>query len=668
MPTPTLCLNMIVKNESKIITRLFDSVVRLLDSYCICDTGSTDDTVQIIEAYFKEKGIPGKVVSEPFRDFGYNRTFALEQCQNMDKADYLLLMDADMILEYGANLNVTAFKQRLTSDNAHYVFQGTPGFYYKNVRVVKNNIGMKYWGVTHEYTEVPNGTTYGNFEIGELFINDVGDGGSKADKFTRDVRLLTEALVKTPNNDRYTFYLASSLRDSGQLEKSIETYKKRIALGGWIEEVWHSCYSIGKIYRDMGDLERAVYWWLEAFAVFPNRIENLYEIIHHYRNRGKNELAYEFYKIADKKRQETTKFDFLFLEKNVYDFKLDYELSIIGYYHNPENYDLTKCCMKLLVQDNWAFNSVMSNYKFYSPVVEMTTVFLPVPGSPKTGFVGSTPSLCLHNGELVCNYRYVNYRINDDGGYENNEFIETVNIISRFNPDTLYQIGENVTVKYDTKLDNRYVGLEDIRLFSSGGKLLYNANRGLEVGMSIENGTIDLKTGETESMLLDMANKREVEKNWVLFENSDNKVKCIYGWSPLTIGDITSDGVFYETHNIKMPNIFKNLRGSTNGVTVGNEVWFLCHSVSYEDRRYYYHMFVALDKVSHRLTRFSDFFTFEKQKVEYTLGFLQKDADNFLVGYSIMDRETKFGSIKKSWIEGAMNNRVSDAPMTQSLV
>ena len=42
---PTLCLNMIVKNESKIITRLFDSVLQIIDSYCICDTGSNDNTI-----------------------------------------------------------------------------------------------------------------------------------------------------------------------------------------------------------------------------------------------------------------------------------------------------------------------------------------------------------------------------------------------------------------------------------------------------------------------------------------------------------------------------------------------------------------------------------------------------------------------------------------------
>lgn len=57
---PTLCLNMIVKNESKIITRLFDSVLDIIDCYCICDTGSTDNTINIIKEYFAEKIFQGR--------------------------------------------------------------------------------------------------------------------------------------------------------------------------------------------------------------------------------------------------------------------------------------------------------------------------------------------------------------------------------------------------------------------------------------------------------------------------------------------------------------------------------------------------------------------------------------------------------------------------------
>ena len=153
-----ICLNMIVKNESKIITRLFDSVVGLIDSYCICDTGSTDNTIQLIREYFQQRGIPGKVVEEPFRNFGYNRTFAIEQCTGLENADYLLLMDADMVL---TGFDPAVIKSGLSSHLAHYIFQGTQDFQYKNVRIIKNNEGIQYWGVTHEYIQVPDGTTYG---------------------------------------------------------------------------------------------------------------------------------------------------------------------------------------------------------------------------------------------------------------------------------------------------------------------------------------------------------------------------------------------------------------------------------------------------------------------------------------------------------------------------
>ena len=97
---PKICLNMIVKNESKVIERLLNSVLPLVDYYCICDTGSTDNTEEIIREFFAKHMIPGVIVKEPFQDFGYNRTFALQQCDQMTKADYILLMDADMILEF----------------------------------------------------------------------------------------------------------------------------------------------------------------------------------------------------------------------------------------------------------------------------------------------------------------------------------------------------------------------------------------------------------------------------------------------------------------------------------------------------------------------------------------------------------------------------------------
>ena len=157
---PKLCLNMIVKNESKIITRLFDSVVDIIDCYCICDTGSTDNTINLIYQYFSAHGIPGNVIIEPFKNFEHNRTFALQACKDSANsgnipADYILLMDADMVLMKGPDFNLHSFKEKLLSADVFHLFQGNDRFSYKNVRIVKNHLGIKYWGVTHEVISTP---------------------------------------------------------------------------------------------------------------------------------------------------------------------------------------------------------------------------------------------------------------------------------------------------------------------------------------------------------------------------------------------------------------------------------------------------------------------------------------------------------------------------------
>ena len=92
---PTICLNMIVKNESKVIVSTLNNLCNYIefDYWVISDTGSTDNTQGIIQDYFLEKGIPGELVSHEWRDFGYNRSKALEAAY--DKTDYLLIFDAD---------------------------------------------------------------------------------------------------------------------------------------------------------------------------------------------------------------------------------------------------------------------------------------------------------------------------------------------------------------------------------------------------------------------------------------------------------------------------------------------------------------------------------------------------------------------------------------------
>jgi tetratricopeptide (TPR) repeat protein len=677
--TPKLCLNMIVKNESKVICRLLESVTPLIDSYCICDTGSTDDTKEIIRDFFESKNIPGKVVEEPFKDFGYNRSVALKACEDMDNADYILLLDADMVLKIGEKTTPHEFKKSLVHD-VYHVFQGNDDFYYKNTRIVKNRRGMYYWGVTHEYVKSPEGSTTSRIEKDILFINDIGDGGSKADKFIRDINLLTKGLEENPNNDRYTFYLANSYRDSGNYEKAIEYFKKRIDIGGWYEEIWFSYYSIGKCYKHMNDMPNAIYYWLEGYNFFPNRIENLYEIVSHYRHLGKNRLAYTYFTIANTERTKHPERDYLFMQKDVYDYKLDYEFTIIGYYCNDHKLNLPQYCMKVLAHstcEEHTAKNVLSNYKFYTSrlkdwdtSVDQNSELLKKVGKKMmepfaNEFNSSTPSMCINDkGDLVVNIRYVNYKIDDNGGYVNKEHIETKNIIGVFdisNPLEWKQKDEFL-LQYNNEIDNLYVGLEDVRIHSYNGNVYYNANRGLSYhNIKVEHGVIDMNEGVTNSGIISKSAQHDVEKNWVIFNDANNSQKMIYGWHPLVIGNVESPTRDFEnmeyihTHAVQTPVLFRFLRGSTNGVTIGNEIWFICHAVSYEDRRYYYHIFVVLDAATYQLKKYSTLFTFEKEKVEYTLGFIHiKDTNQFYIGYSLMDRETHFMTVSKRVVDGMM--------------
>jgi tetratricopeptide (TPR) repeat protein len=664
-----ICLNMIVKNESKIIVRMLKTVLPLIDYYCICDTGSTDNTIETITNFFDDHKITGKIIQEPFKDFGYNRTYSLQQCSDIP-ADYILLLDADMILDI-KNLKINEFKSSLTMD-AYCLFQGTEDFYYKNIRIVKNNPKISYWGVTHEYVKMPEGSTEGVIEKNTIFINDIGDGGAKTDKFERDIRLLKQGLEENPNDVRYTFYLANSYRDSGQYENAIETYKKRIDLGGWIEEIWQSYYAIGVCYRNLNDMPNAIFYWMKGYEKFPDRIENMYEIIKYFRETACNKLANMFYEFADFELKKKTNFDHLFLQKDVYSYKLDYEFTINGYYVNRFNKDIRNSCMKVLNEKGpprYITDNVLQNYKSYAKPIKkesFDTDNMAVLNSigntldiDNEKFVSSTPSISIDQKTktmYVC-VRYVDYKIGAGGEYVRGDNITTKNIIAILDISNKKWVKtKEFELKYDTIYDDVYIGIEDVRLFSFNNKLYFNGNRAVKTdSIYIEYGTINLVSQHTLSTIVTCEKQQQIEKNWVIFKDGNKNMKMIYNWFPLSIGT-QCDHPNYKIDNrnkrmtylnientIYTPPLFKYIRGSTNGINIGNEIWFICHVVSYEDRRYYYHTIVVLDDKTYELKRFTKLFTFDKEKVEYTLGFEYfEDKQQFMIGYSTMDSTTKY--------------------------
>lgn len=95
--TPSVCLTMLVRDESAVITRALDSVgetVPDFDSFCIVDTGSTDDTREKIAAWMSAHGKFGVIHQRRWVNFGHNRTEAVELAAKRGET-FALLLDAD---------------------------------------------------------------------------------------------------------------------------------------------------------------------------------------------------------------------------------------------------------------------------------------------------------------------------------------------------------------------------------------------------------------------------------------------------------------------------------------------------------------------------------------------------------------------------------------------
>lgn len=263
-----ICLNMIVKNEAHIIERCLRSVLPILDHWCIVDTGSTDGTQTKIRNFF-DGIVPGELIERPWVNFGHNRTEAFELAR--PHGEWVLLVDADMVLHRDGfraedlDLGVSGYR----------VWQGTESFGYENVRLLRSDLPWRCVGVTHEYF-----TTGLEHEAQEtlrtLRIQDIGDGGSKLDKFERDIRLLREGLTQEPHNTRYVFYLAQSYRDIGDYREALGLYRQRAQMGDFEEEAWYAAYQTGVCLEALGEHQEAIVAYLSAYDRRPTRAEPLH--------------------------------------------------------------------------------------------------------------------------------------------------------------------------------------------------------------------------------------------------------------------------------------------------------------------------------------------------------------------------------------------------------
>lgn len=351
---------MIVKNEEQCIATCLNSLKKYIDYWIISDTGSTDNTKQIILDTMQ--GIPGELLDHQWVDFATNRNLALDAAR--DKSDYTLIIDADDRLIVNdenafSNLSSDAYRIKICHGSVEYF----------RPQVISNKIDYKYCGVLHEYIELPPNCSYDILNNVAMQTSFNGARNKNPNKYLDDAKVLEAALEKEPNNSRYAFYLAQSYRDCGMDEKSEFWYLQRAKMGGWSEEVYYSLMEIGKIRERLGRhpflVESA---WLEATYINPNRAETLYYLARYFRLRGNFDKSYYYAKQAAKISKPV---EALFLEEECYRWKILDELSISAFYSGNHREGKAACevLMQMIIPPH-DMQRIVTNYQFYLKAAE----------------------------------------------------------------------------------------------------------------------------------------------------------------------------------------------------------------------------------------------------------------------------------------------------------
>ena len=264
MSRPTICFATMCKNEEHCIQETLACVAPFIDYWVVSDTGSTDRTCEIVEAFFRQKGIPGELHRDEWVGFDVNKTLLFQHAYK--KADYVLHLDADDLLEgefsftaeEAGKLSYKCWAKRGDHSSCRYLVQ----------LMFDNRHVWKFAGVAHTIIRCLDNTE--GLEDGSLadkhFIlnsRDTGNRSNDAEKYAKDATKLRDqffrTLVDDPDgiNARSVFYAAQSYRDSSQWLESIQWYSLYTRLKNtWNEEVYMSYWNMGNMYNRLGNLTR----------------------------------------------------------------------------------------------------------------------------------------------------------------------------------------------------------------------------------------------------------------------------------------------------------------------------------------------------------------------------------------------------------------------------
>jgi hypothetical protein len=339
-------LLIMVKNAGDDFRNILIENLPYVDRWTFLDTGSTDNTVEIIKDVMKNKR--GVLYQEPFINFRDSRNRLLELAGT--DCVFNIMLDDTYILKGRVREFLEYVRGDDVADSYSLTIDGSDTLYTSN-RVTKSERKLRYENLVHEIIqsnlniEIP-------FDFGYIYDKpSIYMKERTMERKQQDINTLLQMHKDDPTNPRTYYYIADSYIGIKEWDKAVDWFKKRVKIGnGFSSEIQDALYYIAAISENYLNVpwEICHQLYLNCFNYDNSRGDSLYLIGLHYKNVGYKQIAYMYMKYAFELGLPKISMS---VRKHIYNYHLPKDLMEISF--ELEDYKLAEMCCKKIINENY---------------------------------------------------------------------------------------------------------------------------------------------------------------------------------------------------------------------------------------------------------------------------------------------------------------------------
>lgn len=293
-----LCI--MVKNAGPQFEQMLTDNLPIIDRWTILDTGSTDDTINIINKVLVGKK-QGNLYQEPFINFRESRNRLLDLAGTSCKFNIMLddtyVVQGDLrsfLTEVRGDQYANSFTLYIQSDDTQY----------GSNRIIKSNSGLRYIHTIHEVITDKNNI---NIVIPDNKAKILDGRFDYMEKRTQerkqlDLKLLYEEVEENPNDPRAYYYLAQTYNLLEDYENAYKYFLKRAEFtnSGFIQERIDAVFEAARVanFKLGRPWSECISLYEQCYKIDESRPEALYFIGIHYYLENDYKKAFPYFKKA----------------------------------------------------------------------------------------------------------------------------------------------------------------------------------------------------------------------------------------------------------------------------------------------------------------------------------------------------------------------------------